>query len=118
MISGFELWLFFRLDALQGLFAVLGIVTTLLGGFLVLFGCLEDEWERVRKAVKWSAIVFVISILFLTLVPSTKEAAAIWVIPKVATTENVNAVTGEIHEIYDLGKDYLEEKLSPVEEDE
>ena len=44
---------------------------------------------------------------------TTKEVAALYIVPKVATQENIDAATGEAKELYGLFKDWAKGLASP-----
>ena len=45
-----------------------------------------------------------------TITPSTKQAAVIWLLPKITTEQNLDKVQSEAGELYDLAKQWLKEK--------
>ncbi len=51
-----------------------------------------------------------ICVLISTFLPTTKQAAGIWLLPKVATEQNMEKVQSEAGELYDLAKQWLTEK--------
>ena len=62
-----------------------------------------------RRAIKCSVIALVISTLGAILTPSTKQMAAIIVVPKIV---NSTAVQKDIPELYSLGVEWLKDKLT------
>jgi TRAP-type C4-dicarboxylate transport system permease large subunit len=54
-----------------------------------------------------------ICVLTATFLPSTKQAAVIWLLPKIATEENLDRAQSEAGELYDLAKQWLKEKADP-----
>ena len=44
-----------------------------------------------------------------TVIPTTKQAAVIWLLPKVVTEQNMEKVQSEAGELYDLAKQWLTE---------
>lgn len=57
--------------------------------------------------------LFTICVLTATFLPSTKQAAVIWLLPKIATEENLDRAQSEAGELYDLAKQWLKEKADP-----
>ena len=57
--------------------------------------------------------LFTICVLTATFLPSAKQAAVIWLLPKIATEENLDKVQSEAGELYDLAKQWLKEKEDP-----
>jgi len=88
-----HIYLFTRLDSLNGMFftvsVILGIV--LLAVVMCLPPILEDLGDEKQNAFKkWLKIavaVFVFSIVGLVAVPTQKEAAAIYLLPKLAKSD-------------------------------
>lgn len=98
MITGFDIYLLTRLDAVNILFGIiatvsgLGLVVTLI---ICIFGKIEDDDRTAETGGKLARIFIPLSILSalcLTLIPSTKEAAAIYLIPKVVNNAQVQQV--------------------------
>ncbi len=97
-----------RLDPLCMFFAIACIVSSIcVIGSVVLAG--PDRWKEFRRAIKYSVIALVISTCGTILVPSTKEMAAIIIVPKIA---NSTAVQKDVPELYGLGVEWLKEKLT------
>ena len=73
-------------------------------------GAFEDETHRIgRKLVKASPLVAVLAAILLIancLLPTTKEMAAILIIPRVANSEKVQTVGNHL---YDLACEWMEE---------
>ena len=65
------------------------------------------------KGLRMSVPIFFITILFLTFLPTTKEACAMYIIPKVANNENIQNISKEF---YDLALDWMKE-LHPNKKD-
>jgi hypothetical protein len=91
-----------------------------------------DDYSSIRERVKKrhdkainglkSTVLFkslcvgFISLCLWCLIPSQKDAAMIWVIPKLATVENVELLQGEAAEIYKLAKQALKESVGVEDE--
>lgn len=98
MISAWEVYLFTRLDAIH-VIAGAAIVMAAIG--LLLFGIhyfFEDMWERdddnkekkkTVKTIKRLVAVAISGLLVCVIIPSTKEAAVIYLLPKIANNEQV-----------------------------
>ena len=66
----------------------------------------------IPKFFKASVISLCVSIFFwslFVLTPTTKQMAAIMVVPKIVTHENVEALSNEAKGLYDLAKEYFRE---------
>lgn len=136
-MSGFEVYCILMLDNIKGLFAgfsvVLGILCITAIVCLILAYCNAFEpnyWNKPKEYTdgEWSAKsrkffskclyfigpIFLISILFCTFLPTTKQVAAIFVIPKLATAENIDAFNEEAKDLYRIFKDILKSEINEV----
>ena len=98
MISAWEVYLFTRLDAIHviaGAAIVMAAIGLLVFGIHYLF---EDMWERdddnkekkkTVKTINRLVAVAISGLLFCVIIPSTKEAAVIYLLPKIANNEQV-----------------------------
>ena len=67
-----------------------------------------------KRALRWSQRFLAIGLMLViafTFIPSTKQAAAIYVLPQIVTTENIEAVQAEAGDLYGLAKQWLEEQI-------
>lgn len=90
-MSGWLIYWITRLDAIQILF----IVATMLCGMGVLVSMAFYDLEEWKPGKVWARrflLIAIIPALGLVFVPSTKEAAAIYLIPKIANNEQVQKV--------------------------
>ena len=79
---------------------------------------LKVIWGAVKKVINTAIGVVIISIFLLlvsTFLPSTKQMAAAIVLPKIATEENIEVLTGEAKEIYELAKAGLKNAINKNE---
>ena len=79
---------------------------------------LKVIWGAVKKVLNTAIGVVVVSIFLLlvsTFLPSTKQMAAAIVLPKIATEENIEVLTGEAKEIYELAKAGLKNAINKNE---
>lgn len=79
---------------------------------------LKVIWGAVKKVINTAIGVVIISIFLLlvsTFLPSTKQMAAAIVLPKIATEENIELLTGEAKEIYELAKEGLKNAINKNE---
>ena len=119
MITGSEMYWLTRLDGIKGLLAGFGIAIMVTAGFVLMFSpiiALEfDRCDLPNRAWKWLFGSIAGSIAFGALlltgnvfIPTTKEYAAIKVIPMIAT-ENVQEDAGEL---YGLSVEWMKSQLS------
>lgn len=116
-----QIYLFTRLDSLRMVFCVgfFFSVVTLIGTLIALnddiYNDIWSELKRVFKLVSLGLIFFVAGIVF---VPSQKEMALIYVLPKIATAENITKLTdtaGNTLDIVKMSSDYLKEIIERKE---
>jgi cytochrome bd-type quinol oxidase subunit 2 len=99
-MTGFDIYLFTRLDAIRD-FLIFPLVIFLMSltasGIMWIIAITADEEEEKycgigKKLTKLSASIVLLASLMLTFIPSTKEYAAIYLIPKVVNNEQVQQV--------------------------
>jgi len=115
-MSGWEIYLITRLDALQGaavLVAIVAGVAFLLCGFfttLDISGSYTDgdkENVHLRMMRTWTRTLCIVALSATSIAvvtPTSREMAAIIILPKIANSETVQ---NEAREIYDLAKEWL-----------
>lgn len=118
MISSWMIYLLTRLSAINGLLFITS-ATSSITVVVILMCALDDgySWEDIIgwKWYRGLAITAIISILSFVAVPSTKEAVAIWLVPKVVNNEDVQ---GSISKLPKFANKYLEEQLKEYTEGE
>ena len=82
--------------AMCGLFSIFGGLT---------LGMIEKE-ELFLPIMKKLLVVAAVSLLCLTFIPSTKQMAAILIVPKIANNEKVQTIGNKV---YDLAVEWMEE---------
>lgn len=93
IMSAWDIYWLTRLDAIQITLVVLAIVSSIVGLVTALIITMEEIWDGYgRKLFIWCSVIFGISILILTIIPSSKEMAAIYLIPKIVNDEKVAQV--------------------------
>ena len=121
MITESELYWILKLDDIRNLLIgctiVLGFTSVVLiimtiTQFFDDFLCDYDDWRRskVARLSVYAALIVVVTAL--TLLPSTKQMAAIKVLPAIVNSEAAKNVSSDVKELYKLGVDALKEKLT------
>ena len=119
MITPTQMYLITRLDSIHLVFAVAIIPAMLLAGLAAVIGLVKyvndyDDEEHdfgarlLRRALRVFAICVVASI-FEALIPTTKEMAAITVVPRIANNERLQEAGNRL---FDLATAWMEE-LAP-----
>lgn len=113
-----------RLDNLITVFGIaIGLcsfVTIGWSAFLISEGeCFDTKKKRsVIKNIAISASFTFAFILLITLTPSTKQAIAIYVIPKIANNKNIQKLTTETPDkLYEVLDNYLDTKIKDIEKE-
>lgn len=118
-----QIYVFTRLDSLRMVFGVgcFFSFVVLIGLAIALsddiYNDIGSELKRVFKLVSFCLIFFVVGIVF---VPSQKEMALIYVLPKIATAENITKLTdtaGNTFDIVKMSSDYLKEIVERKEKE-
>lgn len=105
-ITTMQMYWLVTLDSIIG-----GLVAILLicGSFLILgipmLGAIEKE-DLFLPITKKLLVIAAVSILVLTFIPSTKQMAAIMIVPKIANSEKVQTIGNKV---YDLAVEWMEE---------
>lgn len=109
-ITSWQMYWFTRLDTIDmagGLTLGIIFVVSLIAALAALFE--PTMFKSVKRVLKWCLSIFVMVCLLDIAIPSTKEMAAIIIIPKLTESEIVKR---DIPEIYDLAIKYLKTELT------
>lgn len=116
-----QIYVFTRLDSLRMLFgvgfffSVCVLIAVLIALSDNLYNNIRSELMRAFKLTLLGLVFFVVGIVF---VPSQKEMALIYVLPKIATAENITKLTdtaGNTFDIVKMSSDYLKEIIERKE---
>jgi multisubunit Na+/H+ antiporter MnhG subunit len=97
-----------RLDVLNFFFGITCFLSAFCTIGCLIFAYMEDVFNELHRAIKYSVIALIISTCGAILTPSTKQMAAIIVVP---TIVNSTAVQKDVPELYNLGVEWLKDKL-------
>ena len=104
MITAWDVYWITRLDILQGIFAVCALVS---------FGCLV--FSGIYRTI--FAPMLAIFIILVTLIPSTKEACAIYLIPKIANNEQVQKIPDNFAKLFNVKmEEWIKDTISDEKE--
>lgn len=103
-ISPWMIYWITRLDVILGISVIL--MCTLIITFIIWF---FEARQRIVPAMKFLLIPFIPLLIILTCLPSTKEMAAIIIIPKIVNSEKVERVGNYLYDsainwVYDYNK--------------
>lgn len=106
-MSGWTVYLITRLDSinfmLTFIFAMSFIVSVISAVMFLISVSNEDEVgiKAAKSVIKTSIIVCVISMFMCSFIPDMKEAAAIYVIPKITQNEKIQELPYDLHKLFE-----------------
>ena len=119
MITQSQMYWLTRLDGIHGCMIPFGFIAVFSAiGFVLSMICyilardnqeneLAKNLKNSRRICSWMFLVsFLISVIITIFVPTTKEMAAIWVIPQIANSEKIQTVGNKV---YDIAVEWMEE---------
>jgi hypothetical protein len=116
-MNAFTLYCILMLDSIGiALIILTGIflIGTLGCGMLYCEGVIEDV-KKARKLLKSFLICFFIAFTLKTFLPDTKQAATIYILPKLATPAAFDALNNEGKELYGIFKEWAKKELAEKE---
>lgn len=113
-ITPFTVYLISRLTPLHNVAEATAVISAIVSGFslIVLFvTTAEDGWEdgvpaALRRFVRWPIALALVSLVVSVLTPTTKDAAAMIVLPRIANSQSVQELGDTVVE---LAKAWCEE---------
>lgn len=117
-MSTFDIWLWLKLDDIRDACSTLFFLFGILGGLLVAFAtvarCIDDESRATLKPGLMVALWLFVALGWIggagnALLPSTKQAAAIYVVPQLVQSR---VFTNDIPQLYDMAVQAMKEKLA------
>ena len=108
MITSTQLYWITRLTYIDALLSIVALMSAI-AFFAIASGVCTGtiKWEgKITKKIRNTAIpCFLLSVIGLVFIPSTKEMAAILVIPQIANSEKVQEAGGKL---YDLAVEWMD----------
>ncbi|HAR46322.1 MAG TPA: hypothetical protein DCS05_09190 [Nitrospiraceae bacterium] len=110
-MTTFDMWLWIKLDDIRALMGFAGIVCAGAAGMVAIWHIGRSEAASLLEKFCVTAFVLgsVLLLLSTALLPSTKQAAAIMVVPPLLESR---AFMNDIPELYGLSVDALKDKLA------
>lgn len=119
MITPFQMYLLLMLDSIC---VVTAIITIVLAFITFIFGVMsvagdvnEEDQKYARKLLKYLVPIFVLSLLSAVFIPNTKQAATIFLVPKVLNNEKVQDIGQNgldlANNLLKLSNEYIEKNL-------
>lgn len=124
-MSAWTVYWVLQLDSIRFVFVMLTILSLIASFLATVFGGLmitgygdEDKGNgaKLLSYAKRLWMAFVVSLLASNLIPSSKTAAAMIVLPALTSEEVVGTVKSEAKELYEMAKEALKEKITTTEE--
>lgn len=122
MITPMQMYWLLKLDDIGVfcMFAIFTFIALLLISVMAYCSANDDLNEKEKKGVRILFCLAVIGGVFFgavkTLLPSTKQMAAIYVVPAITNNEKIQQIGGKTlditNQLLDLTKDYLSEKAA------
>jgi len=110
-LTGLELFFILKLDDLRSLFSIV-VACMVMGSFLVVLFWDEIELQNKVKKVKMVVISLIACILILAALPSTKQMAAIIILPSVLQNEKVQQLPEQLLDVLGLSVDAIKKELT------
>ena len=95
MITSWDIYWITRLDSISFMFATFWILLLLVLGCMIILVpfamdiCFDDDTKKYRKSLFYISTLFAIVSIGGSFIPSTKEVAAIYLLPKIVNNEKV-----------------------------
>lgn len=125
MITASEIYWILKLDAIQNVFLIFSIFTGVFGLAMVICwgvnsitACdLDDEKvkefaEACKKRFFITVPILALLVIATAMIPTTKQMAAIKVIPAIANSEIVGELSADAKELYRMGINAIKEQLT------
>lgn len=120
MISPFTIYLIMQLDAIRVAFIVMLAMGGFITGLLLImwaFNCTESYSSEKRvvefskRSLPWVFPVFLLGLFGASLIPTSRTAAVMFIVPAIANNETVQR---EANELYLLAKQGLKDLVKPA----
>ncbi len=121
MISSWMVYVILKLTIIHNFCFSVGILALGLSILMWVFGNLAESEGDIAVVAKFKRLSYPLALVFMPLailIPTSEQAAAIYIVPKVATVENVEALEGEALELYGIAKEALIDLLVEKEASE
>lgn len=118
-MSSWMIYLWTRLDPILTASVITAVISGIISAVCSLrygvevssYGADTDDAKLFKGIIKKCLPVFIVSLILLVFVPCQKDAAMIYVVPKMAQSETFNAISKETPEITKLALEALKETL-------
>lgn len=114
-MTAFEAYLLVMLNNVR---VMLSISTTILGVAALIFTVayydplIRDRERLIAKPRNILILLFVISGMFLSLLPSTKQAATIILLPAVVNNEQIQTTVGNDFDLMELATEWMKDQMN------
>lgn len=121
MITPFEVYLILKLDSLNNIFIFLMVFSfaVSLFSFWMASEISSEEEEDLKKCGKYSLYSLIagfIFIILLVIIPTTKEACTIFLVPKIANSDFAKEAQNIPSDLTKLAEKYIQSKLNDDED--
>jgi hypothetical protein len=115
MITPFQVYIVMQLDSILAVSILISVLTSIACAILG-FVYLAEGGSRVLRFLKGIGALLILSLAMCAFLPGSKTVAAMYILPKLATTENVAEMSTEAKELYKLAKACLKNLADEPEE--
>lgn len=122
MITASEIYWILKLDAIQNVFLTFSFLTGVFGVAMLVSweinSNLDEHLNTEKKAASCrkrffiTVPIFALLVITAAVIPSTKQMAAIKVIPAIANNEIVGELSADVKELYLMGINAVKEQLA------
>jgi hypothetical protein len=125
MITASEIYWILKLDAIQNVFLAFSVFTGMFGlAMVICWGVnsvtaydfddkkIKEFAAACRKRFFVTVLFFALLVIATAMTPSTKQMAAIKVIPAIANSEIVGELSADAKELYRMGINAIKEQLT------
>lgn len=111
-LTTMQLYWIIKLDTFHAFSVGISIILIVALACIAFISDMEDEWKVFKVYFKYFIWIFPVFLFLATFLPTTKEMAAIIVLPKIINNEKLQEIPNKV---LDLGLEWLDE-LKPTNE--
>lgn len=119
-MTAWDIYLWTRLDNISFFFGACAIISIFVTSVVIVLYCASGgeviDIEVSKKTFRNSILITLFFWFCGIFIPDTKEYAMIYVLPKIASQENLDTASNEMKDLYKIAKTALIEKLSDKKE--
>lgn len=118
MITPWEIYWVLQLDSIRACLVTVAVLSGPVAALTLFIGAMardcmdlsDESWARAKRMVKRLTVTLCVSLALASLLPSTKTAAAMIIVPKIVNSLTIQHEAGDI---YNLAKQALRDAIAP-----